>query len=142
MRYPTNMTIAGLDVPVKTQNAPVYTVYVCPSCKDPNTGDPLQLYLNTTTGQSCPCCGITAIQPTGQHVYGTYNILDNKITICTSSEQIGGLNLVHETIEGINDICDLNMDHTQISTLGAMLYKAFASGKVDFTPVNELPIAA
>lgn len=134
MKYPTKMSIAGLDIPVKVQSNPVYTVYECPSCKDPDTGNALTLYLAYDAPVKCPCCKSEALQPTGQHVFGRYSIVDNDIIVTATSDQVGGLNLVHETIEGINDICDLQMDHTQISTLGAMLYRAFASGNVDFTP--------
>ena len=136
MRYPSSMSIAGIDVPVTVSNEPIYTLYKCPTCRDPDTQEALTLYLKSGE-TTCPCCGCAIVQPTGQYTYGAYSVADNNISICASTEQMGGLNLVHETIEGINDLCDLQMDHTQISTLGAMMYKAFASGKVDFTPRSE-----
>ncbi len=139
MRYPTNMNIAGIDVPVHVQASPVYTLYKCPVCKDADTKEALVVYLREHEDIACPCCDTTQLQNTQLFIWGKYDILNCDIAISAPNEQVGGMNLVHETIEGINSLCDLGIDHTAISTLGTMLYKAFASGCVDFTPKANVP---
>lgn len=45
---------------------------------------------------------------------------------------IGGSNFIHEVIEAIDVHGDLQLNHTQISTLASGLYQAFVSGEVNF----------
>ena len=45
---------------------------------------------------------------------------------------VGGSNLLHEIIEAIDIHGDLQLNHTQISTLASGLYQALVSGEVNF----------
>ena len=45
---------------------------------------------------------------------------------------VGGSNLLHEIIEAIDVHGDLQLNHTQISTLASGLYQALVSGEVNF----------
>ena len=45
---------------------------------------------------------------------------------------IGGSNFIQEVIEAIDVHGDLQLNHTQISTLASGLYQAFVSGEVNF----------
>ena len=47
-------------------------------------------------------------------------------------KDLAGETFVHEVIEAANDICDLQMNHLQISVLGNLMYQAFESGSVQF----------
>jgi len=40
--------------------------------------------------------------------------------------------LLHETLEYINDCCDLQLNHSQISTLETMLYQVLRDNKLHF----------
>ena len=45
---------------------------------------------------------------------------------------VGGSNLLHEIIEAIDVHGDLQLNHTQISTLASGLFQALVSGEVNF----------
>ena len=55
---------------------------------------------------------------------------------------VGGSNLLHEIIEAIDVHGDLQLNHTQISTLASGLYQALVSGEVNFgrTSNDTLPL--
>lgn len=130
MKRPTQMKISEVVVPVKYINEPVMRFYNCAQC---GTEVPLP------PGQErvCSTCGSKWLTYSNAYANGMYDVEDVAITLnANTSEQILGFNFVHETIEAINALCDLGMDHTQISTLGMNLYGAFASGKVDFSPTE------
>lgn len=50
---------------------------------------------------------------------------------------VGGSNFIHEVIEAADCHGDLQLTHTQISTLASALYQAFTSGGVNFGRETE-----
>ena len=69
-----------------------------------------------------------------QWMIGSYHSIDRKITQFHSDDHVDmcGESFLHETIEAANDIYDLQLNHTVITSLAAALYQAFNSGKVSF----------
>lgn len=49
-------------------------------------------------------------------------------------------NFIHEIVEAIDSTADLQLDHTQISILGALMYQALSSGKVNFAQAASTPV--
>lgn len=45
--------------------------------------------------------------------------------------------LIHEVIEMINTMCELNLDHGSISILGTTLYQVLADNKLSFGNVED-----
>lgn len=132
MKFPTKMQVAGQVVYVQTQPDPIYQFYKCPVCVD---GE--EAYSFPVLGgkhAKCPACGCETVQPMEAYVMGCYSVLDDLITlrVTETNTEAAGTNFVHETVEAVNSICDLQLDHTQITTLSTVLYQAFSSGGVNF----------
>lgn len=76
------------------------------------------------------------IRQVGPHSYviGEYHPLTRamKIYHTDSNVKMCGENFVHETIEAINGLYDLNLPHQTITTLATALYQAYSSGNVSF----------
>ena len=147
MIYPKNMTILGQVVPVEIIKTPLYQVYTCPHCVNPNTGRAFEFHAPYGEGKACPACGREDTQPK-EHTYvlGQYSVRDNKIknfhSELESMRQVCETSFVHETIEAINSICDLKLSHQTITTLAASLYQAFSTGKVDFSKNGDIEYAS
>jgi hypothetical protein len=136
MRYPTEMRINEVVVPVTYVTEPVRVWYTCTQCNSQHGFKPGEEHV-------CPVCKSTWMKYDELYANGVYNYRDVAITLTDNGkEAMVGFNLVHETIEAINALCDLCLDHTQISTLGMNLYGAFSSGRVDFTPGQQQQLAA
>lgn len=136
MKLPTKMTVGGQIVHVRTQPDPVYQFYQCPKCQVEG-GEALSFPVKTGSGKTtCPACGFAHTMPYNCYVMGAYEPLFDLITLRNtgSNDEAVGTNFVHETIEAANCICDLQLNHTQISALGTMLYQAFSTGCADFNP--------
>lgn len=71
---------------------------------------------------------------TTSYVIGEYHPLTREIKIYHTNDniQMSGENFVHETIEAINGLYDLNLAHQTITTLATALYQAYSSGSVSF----------
>lgn len=69
-------------------------------------------------------------------VLGRYTPKDQKIVLYDNPTKpdIAASNFIHETIEAIDCLGDLQMNHTQISTLSSALHQVF----VDLIPSYEL----
>lgn len=69
------------------------------------------------------------------YVIGEYHPLSRKIKIYHTEKNIKmcGENFVHETIEAVNGLYDLNLPHQTITTLATALYQAYSTGNVSFT---------
>lgn len=69
---------------------------------------------------------------------GSSHIVPNKIYInsasCQSQQEA---TLLHEILEHINDVCDLQLAHSQISTLETMLYQVLVDNNLCFGQVNN-----
>jgi hypothetical protein len=136
MNYPSQMTIVGQTVPVSIIDTPLYTFATCPTCKDPSTNEPYTFIVDYGAEAVCPACGCTHCQPReNSYVFGQFDVLQNKITNWHSDaySDVCGTSFVHETIEAINSINDIKLNHTQITTLAANIYQAFSSGGVAFS---------
>lgn len=68
------------------------------------------------------------------YVLGMYdpNTTTISVTDVPDKPAVSGSNFIHELIEAIDCHGDLNLTHTQISTLSSALYQALASGEVNF----------
>ena len=69
-----------------------------------------------------------------QFVIGEYHPLDRTMK-CYHSEahkDTCGESFVHETVEAIDALYDLNLPHQTITTLATALYQAYTSGGVSF----------
>jgi len=77
------------------------------------------------------------------YVIGEYHPLTREMKIYHTDNniQMCGENFVHETIEAINGLYDLNLAHQTITTLATALYQAYSSGNVSFvdSPAGVLP---
>ena len=72
----------------------------------------------------------------GPHAYviGEYHPLSRKIKIYHTEKHLKmcGENFVHETIEAVNGLYDLNLPHQTITTLATALFQAYSTGNVSF----------
>lgn len=68
------------------------------------------------------------------YITGQYNPLDDTIKVYNIDDRptIGGHNFVHEVIEAVNSHGDLQLNHTQISTLASTLYDTFSRASLSF----------
>lgn len=68
------------------------------------------------------------------YVIGEYHPLTREIKIFHTDDnpKMCGENFVHETIEAVNGLYDLNLEHQTITTLATALYQAYSSGNVSF----------
>ena len=69
---------------------------------------------------------------------GASHIVPGKIYIniaCCKSQQES--TLLHEILEYINDICDLELAHGQLSVLETMLYQIFVDNRLRFGRAGE-----
>ena len=142
MKYPNKMVINGHTIEVEATENPLYQFYTCPTCHMPRNPDkPYRFVLDFDVKDEdkwCPACKRKDIQPQpNSYAIGEYRTNESKIRhyVNDSTEKTRTLcasNFVHETLEAIDAICDLKLNHTQISTLAASLYSAFSSGDVDF----------
>ena len=77
------------------------------------------------------------IKQTGpmSYIIGSYSPLSRGMVCYHNDDLIDtcGENFTHETVEAINSLYDLKLDHQTITTLATALYQAFASGEVSFT---------
>ena len=96
------------------------------------------------------------VRQVGPHSYviGEYHPLTRAMKIYHTNNNIRmcGENFVHETIEAINALYDLNLSHQTITTLATALYQAYSTGNVNFceevedttctdtTQQNSLPV--
>ena len=73
------------------------------------------------------------------YIIGQYHPLTREITIYHSDDmkKMCGENFVHETIEAVNGLYDLNLQHQTITTLATALYQAYSTGNVSFVD-NEV----
>ena len=142
MRYPKEMTILGQKVPVKVQDKPLYQFYVCPHCN--KNGYSYQFHLGVNDAKKCPACGCEDVQPVqNKYVLGQFDVPESTVKLFFN-EQVRDMcevNVVHETIEAIDSICDLKLPHQTITTLAAALYQAFKSGGVDFSTDPEVEVS-
>lgn len=76
---------------------------------------------------------IRQVGPTS-YVIGEYHPLTRAIKIYHTEKNIkmSGENFVHETIEAVNGLYDLDLPHQTITTLATALYQAYSSGGVSF----------
>lgn len=135
MRYPTSMNIIGQTVGVELKDNPLYQMHVCPHCRNPYTSEPFKFPVAFGESKTCPACGATDTQPLDNtYVLGQFVVKENVIKTWhdDSIADVCGTCFVHETIEAIDSIGDLKLNHTQITTLASALYQAFTSGKVSF----------
>lgn len=132
MKFPTKMQVAGQVVHVQTQPEPVFQFYACPTCVDGT--EAYSFPVPNGHKPKCPACACEVVQPMDAYVMGCYSVLDDLITlrVTDTNTEAAGTNFVHETVEAVNSICDLQLDHTQITTLSTVLYQAFSSGGVSF----------
>lgn len=68
------------------------------------------------------------------YVIGEYHPLTRGIKIyhTDSNKKMCGENFVHETIEAVNALYDLNLSHQTITTIATALYQAYSTGNVSF----------
>lgn len=140
MIYPASMNIAGQTIDVKILDNPLYQMHICPNCKNPYTSEPYRFPVPTGESKACPACGCEHTQPVDNtYVFGQYVVKDNVLKTWHSDKipDVCGTCFVHETIEAIDSIGDLKLNHTQITSLASMLYQAFTSGGVDFSKKSE-----
>ena len=144
MRYPSNMNIGGQNIKVELLDQPLYQFHVCPHCRDLFTGQPFRFPVPTGETKTCPACGATDTQPQDNtYVFGQFLVKDNTLKTWHNDDisDVCGTCFVHETIEAIDSIGDLKLNHTQITTLASLLYQAFSSGAVSFgeatSPANK-----
>ena len=134
-QYPSKMNVVGQTIPVKIIEHPLYTWSTCPHCKDAATGEPYSFIVPFGEAKACPACGCAETQPReNSYVFGQFDVRDNTITNWHQDEysDVCGTSFVHETIEAINSVNDLKLNHTQITALAANIYQAFSSGGVQF----------
>lgn len=147
MIYPKKMTISGQDVHVEIIEHPLYRVFVCPHCIDASKGEPYSFHVPYgVEGKNCPACGRADTQPKDySYIFGQYSPLRNEIKNWHNDhpnmKQVCETSFVHETIEAINSICDLQLPHQTIATLASQLYQAYSTGKVDFSRDGEVKYA-
>jgi len=103
MRYPTNVNVMGRHIDVHIVDKPI---------------------------------GVAGENDKGEELYitGQYDPLTDTIKVFHMDDKpsIGGHNFVHEIIEAINSHGDLQMNHTQISTVASALYNTFTNAGVSF----------
>ena len=57
-----------------------------------------------------------------EHVtLGHYIPMDNEISIFVTKPEVQRAVLVHEIVEAVDHLCDLGLNHTQITTLGTAI---------------------
>lgn len=136
MNYPKRMTILGQDVEVKILPQPLYQMYTCPHCKNPNNQEAYTFPQLLDGDVECPACHCKEVQPrNNMYVFGQYLVRKNEIQNFHDDDmkQVCETSFIHETIEAINSITDLKLPHQTITTLAAAIYQAFSTGGVDFS---------
>ena len=70
----------------------------------------------------------------GKHIVGKYDGKNRTIDIIDDGDhkELTGETFVHELVEAVNSIYQLELDHRVIATLGVGLYQALTSGQVSF----------
>jgi hypothetical protein len=141
MNYPKQMIIGGQTIGVEILDTPLYQFYECPKCTMWKNKDESErayrFHVPYGTKQPCPACGCERVQPVDNtYVLGQYLVRENRIknwhSTDASLQQVCETSFVHETIEAIDSIMDLKLNHTQITTLASSLYQAFNTGGVNF----------
>lgn len=135
MQYPESMNIGGQNIKVQLLDNPLYQFHVCPTCKNPFNGEPFQFPVPTGESKACPACGCEHTQPMDNtYVFGQFVVKENTLKAWHNDAiaDVCGTCFVHETMEAIDSIFDLKLNHTQITTIASALYQAFTSGGVSF----------
>ena len=82
------------------------------------------------------------IDEDGREVFGWFDSVDYKILIAEGMPPVKKLDtFVHEIVEGINEIADLQLNHTQIQVLGMLMSQALGPSISGERSCNPEPLA-